>query len=74
MIDFDVFVDGVKEALQPDNKTTVKEFSFDTNLDISVKKVGHEDGNKTNYVIKEPTNVIVLNMTKKKVITSKELN
>ena len=69
MLDFDVFVDGAKEDLQSDNKTTVKEFSFDTNHDISVKKVGHEDGNKTNYVITEPTNVITLNMPKKKVRT-----
>ena len=66
---FDVFIDGsnVTEALDADNKTTLKTFVFDDSHDILVRKVGHEDANKTGYVIMDPTNIINLNLPKKRV-------
>ena len=70
LMGFDVFVNDLKEDLKSDNKTTVKEYSFDTKHNISVKKIGHEDGNKTDYVITDPTNLINLNMPKKTVSSS----
>ena len=66
---FDVFIDGsnATEALDADNKTTLKTFVFNDSHNILVKKVGHEDANQTNYVIIDPTNVINLNLPKKRV-------
>ena len=66
---FDVFIDGsnVTEDLDVDNKTTLNTFVFNDIHNVFVKKVGHEDANRTNYVIMDPINIIDLNLPKKRV-------
>ena len=69
MTDFEVFIDNSpnKTVLKSDNKTTVATFIFGANHSIVVKKVGHKDANKTDYVIKDPENVIDFNLPKNRV-------
>ena len=69
LADFDVLIDGsnITETLDVDNKTTLKTFIFNDTHNVLVKKVGHEDANRTDYVIKDPTNIIDLNLPKKRV-------
>ena len=66
---FDVFIDGsnVTEALTSDNRTTIRDFVFGDEHNITVKKVGHEDANQTNYLIQDPSNIIDLNLPKNRV-------
>ena len=66
---FDVFVDSsnASETLDVDNKTTLNTFVFGDIHTIVVKKIGHEDANKTDYMVMDPDNVIVLNLPKKRV-------
>ena len=66
---FEVFVDSsnVSETLGSDNKTTINTFVFEDIHTISVKKSGHDDANKTGYVVKDPENIIDLNLPKKRV-------
>ena len=72
LLGFDVFVDSsnASEALGTDNKTTVRKFVFGDTHSIVVKKIGHDDANKTDFVVMDPENVIVLNLPKKKVCFS----
>ena len=69
LLGFDVFVDSsnTSETLAADNKTTVNTFVFGDTHTIVVKKIGHKDANKTDHVVMDPENVIVLNLPKKKV-------
>ena len=69
LTDFEVFVDFSpnKTVLQSDNKTTVDTFVFGAIHTIVVKKVGHQDANITDYEIKDPENVIDLNLPKNRV-------
>ena len=72
LLGFDVFVDSsnTSETLGADNKTTVRKFVFGDTHSIVVKKIGHDDANKTDFVVMDPENVIVLNLPKKKVCFS----
>ena len=72
---FDIFVDNsnLTEALDVDNKTTVKKFVFGDTHDFLVKKVGHEDANKTSYVVQDPENIINLSLPKKRVCMSEKV-
>ena len=69
LVGFEVFVDSsnVSETLNADNKTTLNKFVFGDTHTIVVKKIGHEDANKTGHVVQDPENVIVLNLPKKRV-------
>ena len=64
-----VFIDGsnVTEALDADNKTTLKKFVFGDSHDILATKIGHDSANLTSYIVKDPENIIQLNLPKKKV-------
>ena len=73
LTDFEVFIDGsnLTEIMDVDNKTTVATFVFGDTHTIVVKKVGHEDANQTDYVIQDPTNIINLNLPRKRVCASR---
>ena len=66
---FEVFIDSSNssETLDVDNKTTLNTFVFGDTHTIVVKKIGHEDDNKTDHVVIYPENVIVLNLPKRRV-------
>ena len=55
---FEVSVDNSTKSLQSDNKTTVNQFTFGDTHTIVVKKEGYIEAIKTNYVIKDPENII----------------
>ena len=67
---FEVFINGstTKAVFESDNKTTVSTYDFNTKLDIVAKKIGHQDANETNYMIKDLENIIDLNLPKNRVI------
>ena len=69
LTDFEVFIDNSpnKTNLQPDKKTTVDTFLFGATHTILVKKIGHEDANKTDHVIQDPENIIDLSLPRKEV-------
>ena len=67
---YEVFINGsaTKAVFESDNKTTVSTYDFNTKLDIVAKKIGHQDANETNYMIKDLENIIDLNLPKNRVI------
>ena len=64
-----MFIDNSpnKTNLQADNKTTIDTFLFGATHTILVKKIGHEDANKTDHIIQDPDNIINLNLPMKEV-------
>ena len=69
LTDFEVFIDNSpnKTDLGSDNKTTVSNFPFGSNLFIEVKKKGYMDANETSYLVQDIENIIHLNLPIKRV-------